>query len=141
MSGLSLEILTPAKLAYSGSVKAVTVPGTAGSFQVLFNHAPIISTLEIGAVKLELEDKSVLYFASGGGTIEVANNKVRILVDSLESVNDIDLQRAKRALERAQARLANKSNEAIDVARAETALARANNRIKFVEKYYTQKVN
>ncbi len=139
MADLKLEIVTPSKPAYSGSVTAVTVPGTIGAFQILKNHAPLISTFETGAVKVELEDKTTLYFATSGGTIEVRDNNVRLLADSLEAVEDIDLERAKAALERARKRLENKHEERINVARAEAALSRAMNRIKLVEKYLQQK--
>jgi F-type H+-transporting ATPase subunit epsilon len=135
MAGLFLEILTPSKLAYTGNVKSVSVPGTLGSFQILFNHAPIISTLDVGTIIVEVEDKSFKYFATSGGTIEVLNNKIRILTDALEAVEDIDLERAKNALDRAQNRLANKDSEKVNISRAEAALARASNRIKIVEKY------
>jgi len=135
MADLTLEILTPSKLALTGDVKSVTVPGTVGSFQVLYNHAPIISTLDIGTIKIETGDKSFQYFATSGGTIEVLNNKIRILTDALEAVEDIDLDRAKNALERAKNRIANKDTEKINLKRAEAALARATNRIKITEKY------
>ncbi len=136
MAELNLEILTPSKLAYSESVKAITIPGTIGSFQILFNHAPIISTFEIGVIKIEINDQKILYFSTSGGTVEVLNNKVRILADSIETIEEIDIQRAKNALSRAQERLAKKNIEKIDIARAESALARANNRINFYEKYF-----
>jgi F-type H+-transporting ATPase subunit epsilon len=135
MADLTLEILTPSKLAFTGDVKSVAVPGTLGSFQILYNHAPVISTLDIGTIKIETGDKSLLYFATSGGTIEVLNNKIRILTDALEAVEDIDLDRAKDALERAQNRIANKDTEKINLKRAEAALARAANRIKLVEKH------
>ncbi len=136
MADINLEILTPAKLAYSSNVKSVTVPGTAGSFQVLVNHAPLISTFEIGIIKVEVDNQNIEYFSTSGGTIEVINNKIRILADTIESVDELDIQRAKNALERAKDRLAKKSIEKIDVLRAESALARANNRINFYEKYF-----
>ena len=136
MAEINLEILTPAKLAYSSNVNAVTVPGTIGSFQVLVNHAPLISTFEIGIIKIEVDDKKVEYFSTSGGTIEILNNKIRILADSIEAIDDIDIQRAKNALARAQERLAKKNIEKIDITRAESALARANNRINFFEKYF-----
>ncbi len=134
MPAFNLEIITPAKLALSASVKSVTIPGTMGEFQVLINHAPLISIFEIGRIKVVKEDDSVLYYATGGGTAEVLNNKVLILADSIEPIEDIDLGRAKNALERAQTRLANQ-RASIDIARAEAALARAMNRIQLVEKY------
>ncbi len=130
---LFLEIITPSKSFYSGEVNAVTVPGTLGSFQVLQNHAPIISTLEIGAIKIEKTDKTAGYFATSGGTVEVMKNRVRILADSVEAVENIDVDRARRALERAQKRLQERE-ENLNVARAEASLARAMNRIKLAEK-------
>lgn len=100
MSELSLEIISPAKQVFSGEIKSITVPGTKGRFQVLKNHAPIISTFEIGLIKVNLTDKT-RYFATAGGTIEVLNNKVLILADSIESSDEIDLERAVKAKERA----------------------------------------
>ncbi len=139
MLELNLEILTPGKPAYSAPVQAVTIPGTVGSFQILYNHAPIISTFEIGVIKVEVTKTSTIYFATSGGTVEVLDNKVRILADSLESISDVDIQRAKNSLARAQERLAKKSIEKIDPARAESSKERANNRIKFYEKYFEYK--
>ena len=137
MAQLQLEIITPNKISYKGDVQAVTVPGTLGSFQILYNHAPIISTFEIGVIKVEISNNEKIFFATSGGTVEVVNNNIRILADSLEAVESIDLERAKRALERANQRLAEKGSGNIDVKRAEAALARAMNRIKLVEKFST----
>lgn len=133
MSELSLEIISPAKQVFSGEIKSITVPGTKGRFQVLKNHAPIISTFEIGLIKVNLTDKT-RYFATAGGTIEVLNNKVLILADSIESSDEIDLERAVKAKERAEKRLQEKSKD-IDVERAQAALARALNRIRIKETY------
>ncbi len=81
---IHVEILTPEKVIYRGKVKSVTLPGTMGSFQVLYNHAPLISTLEIGTVKLVDENGNVSYFVVGEGFAEVKNNVVTVLVDSAE---------------------------------------------------------
>ncbi len=130
MKELNLEIITPSKQAFSGKVKSLTVPGTAGSFQVLFNHAPLLSTFEIGKVKIEdLESKEV-EFATSGGTVEVTENKILILADSLETKEEINVERAKQAYDRAKERLANRGKD-LDAIRAEGALARAINRLKF----------
>ena len=56
MAELNLEIITPSKSAFKGEIKSVTVPGTKGRFQVLKNHSPIISTLDIGMIKVDLPD-------------------------------------------------------------------------------------
>ncbi len=130
---LNLEIVTPSKITYSGEIESITVPGTLGSFQVLKNHAPLISTFEVGLIKIQEKDQTK-YFATGGGTIEVLDNKVLILADSFETPENIDVDRAKNAMNRAKERLANRT-ENVDVARAEAALQRAMNRLSVVDKY------
>jgi F-type H+-transporting ATPase subunit epsilon len=139
MAVLNLEIITPSKTVFSGEVNSITVPGTNGSFQVLKNHAPLISTFEIGSIKLEDTQGKFLLFATGGGTIEVNDNKILVLADSIELIEAIDIKRAQNAKERAEKRLANKSVEQINVVRAEASLARALNRIKLAEKYSAAK--
>ena len=134
MNELDLEIISPEKKVYSGKVKSVTIPGTKGNFQVLYNHAPLISTFEIGIIKLSLSDDSTLVYTTSGGSAEVLNNKVLILSDTIEPVDSIDIERARRAKERAESRLTKKEG-IIDVDRARIALARALNRIKMSEKY------
>lgn len=134
MSDLFLDIVTPAKIIFSGEITSITVPGTDGSFQVLKNHAPIISTFEIGVLKIETVSGKK-YYATGGGTIEVLNNRIQVLADSLEAIDEIDFTRAESALKRAKERLSKISHEKIDVARAEAAMARALNRIKLVSKH------
>ena len=135
MAELSIDILTPSKLAYSAEVKAVTIPGTAGSFQVLQNHAPLLSTFEVGAIKIIVDENNTKYFSTSGGSVEVLSNKIKVLADSLEAINEIDVDRAKNAQKRAEDRLANRLVDKIDVTRAEAALARAINRLKLYEKY------
>ena len=128
MSALNLEIITPEKVSYKDTVELITVPGTRGSFQVLKDHAPLMSTIEIGILSVK-KDNEIIQFTSGGGTIEVLNNEILILVDSLERVDEIDVERAELAKQRAEERLANKHLEDIDVVRAEVALKRALNRL------------
>lgn len=135
MKEISLEIITPSKVIYSGNVKSITVPGTKGSFQVLYNHAPIISTFEIGRIKIVDTDDRELNFATSGGTVEVSNNKILVLAETAELPENIDLERAKESLDRAQKRLLTKKD--IDIQRAEGAIARAKNRINIFTKYRT----
>ena len=134
MSELNLEIVTPSKPAFSGEIKAITVPGTKGRFQVLKNHAPIISTFEIGMVKVDLPDGKSDYYATAGGTIEVLDNKILVLADSIEKVSEIDEERALLSKKRAEERLLEKKSD-INLTRAEASLARANNRILIEQKY------
>ena len=134
MNELDLEIISPEKKVYTGKVKSVTIPGTKGNFQVLYNHAPLISTFDIGIIKLVLSDDSTQIFTTSGGSTEVLDNKVLILSDTVEPIESIDIERARRAKERAEARLTKKEG-IVDVDRARIALARALNRIKMSEKY------
>lgn len=134
MAQLNLEIVTPSKSAFSGEIKAITVPGSEGRFQVLLNHAPIMSTFDIGMIKVDLLDGKFNYYSTAGGTIEVLDNKVLVLADSIELVSEIDEERALEAKRRAEERLAEK-NSGVNLTRAEAALARANNRIHTKEKY------
>ena len=134
MKELNLEIVNPAKTAFKGTVSSISVPGTSGSFQVLYNHAPILSSFEIGLIKIVDLNDSELIFATSGGTIEVLENKILLLAESFEKPSDIDLERAEKALQRAKERLSDKSKE-VDHTRAEAALQRAMNRIKVVNKF------
>ena len=134
MSELKLEIVTPSKSAFSGGIKSLTVPGTKGRFQVLKNHAPIISTFDTGMIKVDLPDGKSDYYATAGGTIEVLDNKVLVLADSIEEVSEIDEDRALKAKQRAEERLIEKSSD-LNIASAQAALARANNRLQIKEKY------
>jgi len=131
---LYLEIITPAKIVFKGNIESVTIPGVEGSFQVLKNHAPLISIFEIGLVKIKVDAKTTKYYATGGGTVEVLNNNVLVLADSLEAVEEIDVERAKRAKERAMEKLTLKTEDT-DIERARVALAKAVNRLTLVEKY------
>ncbi len=134
MNELELEIVSPEKKVYSGKVKSVTIPGTKGNFQVLYNHAPLISTFEIGIIKLVLTDDKEIIFTTSGGSTEIMNNKILILSDTIEAIESIDVERARNAKERAENRLSDKG-AIVDVDRARAALARAINRIKAIERY------
>jgi F-type H+-transporting ATPase subunit epsilon len=130
MKEIFVEIITPSKSAYKGQVKSITLPGTLGNFQVLFNHAPLLSSLEIGKITIEDATGQHIEYATSGGTVDVKDNKVLLLADSVELVNEIDVERAKKAYERAKERLANRSKGDVDIMRAELALQRAINRMK-----------
>ncbi|WP_353138538.1 ATP synthase F1 subunit epsilon [Pseudopedobacter sp.] len=78
-----LEILTPDKKVFDGDITSVTVPGTQGSFEVLNNHAPIISTLEQGKVIVRTGNNEQKFLITGG-VIEVINNKIIVLAESVQ---------------------------------------------------------
>ncbi len=78
---MELEIITPEKELFSGDVTSVKFPGTNGGFEILNNHAPIISTLTKGAIKVTTNDKNTKTFEINGGVIEMQNNKIIVLAD------------------------------------------------------------
>lgn len=135
MGRLFLEIVTPEKVLVSQEVDTVVAPGTQGEFGVLPDHVSFLSGIVPGELRYEsgAEKESL---AVTIGFAEVFNNKVSILVDSAEKARNIDIERAQRAMERAQDRLVkDRGVEDIDFARAETALKRAISRIKVAEKF------
>jgi F-type H+-transporting ATPase subunit epsilon len=79
---MNLEILTPDKKVFEGEVRSVTVPGAMGSFEILNNHAPIISTLDDGKLIVRTSGKEDVYLIKGG-VVEVLNNKVMVLAEGI----------------------------------------------------------
>jgi F-type H+-transporting ATPase subunit epsilon len=124
-----LDIVSPNRTVYSGTVQSFSAPGVVGNFQVLFNHAPLLSSIGIGEIKVIDADGKKLLFATGGGFVEVKANKVILLAESAERADEIDVVRAEKAKMRAQERLAMKSAD-IDLDRARVALLRSLNRLK-----------
>ncbi len=125
----TLDVVTPTKTIFSGEVQSFTAPGTMGSFQVLHNHAPLLSTIGIGEVKVIDSGGKQKFFATSGGFVEVNNNKVILLAETAESAEEINKQRAEEAKKRAEERLQTKK-EVINQERARAALMRAINRLK-----------
>ncbi len=77
-----LEIITPDKKVFEGEVKLIQLPGSGGTFEILKNHAPIISTLEKGTLKIEDMDNEQRFFEVDGGVVENKANKIIVLVES-----------------------------------------------------------
>ena len=125
---LSLEITTPMRLVVAEQVDEVVAPGIEGYFGVLPGHAPFLTTLGTGIVTYRIgRDEHQL--AVSGGFAEVRNDKVIILADTAERPEEIDRGRAERARERAERRLSGRTQEEIDYARCQAALARALTRL------------
>lgn len=84
---MNLEILSPEKKLYSGDVYGVQLPGISGSFEILEKHAPIVSALKAGRLKV-LKDKNnhITYFDIKGGFVEVLHNKITVLVEAAVAV-------------------------------------------------------
>lgn len=130
---LKLEIVTPEKSVVSETARIVMAPAALGEFGVLPGHTPFMTNLKLGTVRyVDDGGKERLVFVSGGFA-EALPNKVTILAESAERRREIDVDRAKAALERAEKRLASEDREGIDFMRARAALARAIMRIKLAE--------
>ena len=126
---LLLEVVTPDRLVLSTEADVVVCPGVEGQFGVLPGHIPFLSALEIGEMYYKAGGKTE-YLAVSGGFAEVTGEKVTIVAESAEKGREIDVDRAKRALERAEKRLAAAKTENIDWARAEAAMRRSLMRTK-----------
>ena len=128
-----LEIITPKKIVFSGDVISFSAPGVMGGFQVLRSHAPLLSSIAIGEVKLVDVSGTEIRYATSGGFVEVHENKVMLLAETAERSDEIDVQRAESARDRARTRLKEKVEET-DIDRARLALFRAMNRLKVADR-------
>lgn len=130
-----VEIVSPQRLVYSGEAQMVDLPGTLGPFQVLVNHAPIVSQLETGILRVQEAEGKERTFATSGGFVEMNRNRMTVVVEAIEESTEIDPARAEQARDRALERVRRARQEMdrqIDVARADAALARATNRLRLV---------
>ena len=132
---IKLEVVTPKGAIVSDDVDIITAPGFAGEFGVLANHAPFLSTIKVGTLHYR-KDGNEMELMISGGFCEVSNNKITFLVESAEHGQEIDVDRALRAKERAEKRLlqAREQQEKFDRTRAEAALQRALARLKIAQR-------
>ncbi|KXS45314.1 MAG: F-type H+-transporting ATPase subunit epsilon [Candidatus Frackibacter sp. T328-2] len=125
---IQLDVVTPERVLYSEDVDMVIVPAIDGDLGVLPKHAPLITGLQVGSIRIKNNGEE-LEISTSGGFVEVKPDQVNILADAAEFPSEIDLERAKEAKERAKKRL-QQGGPSINEARAEAALERAINRIK-----------
>jgi F-type H+-transporting ATPase subunit epsilon len=131
---IKLEVVTPEKSVVDEDAQIVVAPGTLGEFGVLKGHTPFLTTLKVGAVRYTDAKGQERFLFVSGGFAEALPNKVTILAESAERRRDIDMERAKSALERAEKRLAEeRSRQDLDFVRARAALERAIQRIRLAE--------
>jgi F-type H+-transporting ATPase subunit epsilon len=125
---LFLEVVTPQKAIVSEEIESVVAPGSDGEFGVLKGHTTFLTSLKVGTIRYKDASGKDRYLFVNGGFAEVLPEKVTILAESAERRRDIDVERAKKAKERAQKRLENKVANT-DLIRAEAALRRAIHRL------------
>src|SRR5208337_5016504 len=121
---LLLEVVTPDRMVLATNADVVVCPGVEGQFGVLVGHIPFLSALDIGEMYYRLGGTTE-HLCITGGFAEVTGEKVTIVAEAAERSCDIDLERARRAKERAERRLATAKTEEVDYVRAEVALRRA----------------
>ena len=125
---LTLEIVTPERVVFNGVVEEVTIPGTEGEFGVLRGHASLLSSVDVGELAF-VRDHKKTRFAVNTGYVEVTASKVTVLVETAERADEIDVERARRARERAEGKMAKLSKEDADSEKAKLALLRAVTRL------------
>ena len=132
MSGIKLDIVTAERVVFSDDVDVIVAPGIDGQLGILPRHAPLMTMLEPGELRVRkgVEEFSL---AVSGGFLEVRPDRVIVLADTAERVEEIDIARAEEAKRRAQEELRRPAPE-VDATRAEAALRRSLARLKVVEK-------
>ena len=130
---IKLEVVTPEKYVVDEEVQIAVAPGSLGEFGVLIGHTPFLTTLKTGAMHYTDAKGDEKFVFVSGGFAEALPDKVTVLAESAERRKDIDVDRAKSAMERAQERLARSQAEDIDFNRARAALERALHRIRLSE--------
>ena len=130
MATFPIELVTPERIMFSEDVQAVRAPGIDGSFGVLAHHAPMLTELTVGLIKLTLANGQDAYIATSGGFLQISHDKVIILADSAELSDNIDVDRAKAAALAARQKLELPGEDA-ETLRLE--LQRAENRIRVAQ--------
>ena len=133
MSSLKLDIVTAERMVYSEDVDAVIAPGIEGQLGILPHHAPLMTTLQAGELRVRKGGEEVS-LAISGGFLEVRPDRVVVLADAAERAEEIDVARAEEAKRRAEQRLTERRAPGVDEARVEVALRRALIRLTVAER-------
>ena len=128
-STFMLEIVTPEQILLRDEVQFMVAPGAEGELGIMKNHAPLVAALDIGVLRYNNASGTQKKMALSGGFMEVIDNVARVLAETAEHGEDIDILRAKAAKERAERRLQAREDN-LNLARAEMALKRAISRLR-----------
>ncbi len=129
---LALEIVTPERRVFSEAVDKVILPSVEGYMGVLYGHTPLLAQLDVGEITYRI-GSTEKYFAVSGGFAEVLRDKVSVLAESCEPAHEIDVERAKRSRDEAEAAMKSDASE-VEFERAEIRLERAVSRIRIHER-------
>ena len=132
MATFPLELVTPERMLFSEEVQEIRAPGVEGSLGVLAGHAPLLTELTTGLIKVTLTDGSEAYIATSGGFLQVNKEKVIILADTAELSEEIDVERARAAAAKAR-QLLEVPGSNIDAEELRLAIERAQNRIRVAQ--------
>jgi F-type H+-transporting ATPase subunit epsilon len=132
-----LEIVTPERLAYSDSVDAVVLPGIEGELGVLPHHAPLVSMLGVGELRIR-KGGTEESFAIAGGFLQVRPDKVVVMAETADLASEIDLEKAQEARREAERALEGASTDAVDLAAARAQLQAALLRIRVAERRHRE---
>ena len=124
---MQLQIITAEREVFSGAVDALVAPGIAGQLGILPSHAPLMTVLEPGELMVRSEGEES-FLALSGGYMEVLGNRVTILADAAEDVDEIDEERAQMAVEEARQRIASRGSD-VELEQAVASLRRAQVRV------------
>ncbi len=138
MVTMRLEIITAERRVFSDDVEVLVAPGIDGELGILPHHAPLMTALQPGEIVIR-KDGQESYLAVTGGFLEVMGNRVTILSDACEHSDEIDEERARVAVQRAQERLASRTAD-LDLERAATALRRAETRLRVARRRRSREV-
>lgn len=128
-----MKVVTPSRLLLDEAVDEVTAPGALGEFGVLPNHIAFLTLLEPGELSYKQENERQ-YLVVSGGYAEVLENVMTVLADAAEYADEINVERARRAKERAEASVAQAQQETKDALAAQAALRRAQARLEVASK-------
>lgn len=128
MNKMPIEIVTPERKVYANEANLIIARGGDGDLGIMAGHTPLVTTLKISSLRVKTDQGEDVISVSGG-FLEVKPEKVSVLAEAAELPEEIDVDRATRAKERAERRLAERA-ESLDHLRAEIALERAINRIR-----------
>jgi F-type H+-transporting ATPase subunit epsilon len=134
---LHLEIVTPERLAYADEVDRVQVPGSEGELGILPHHAPLVSTLGAGELRLRKGGEEE-FFAIVGGFLQVLPDKVVVMAETADMASEIDLEKAQEARRQAEQALESGYVEGADLAAARASLQAALLRIRVAERRHRE---
>ncbi len=132
-----LEIVTPERLAYSDTVDAVVLPGSEGELGVLPHHAPLVTMLGVGELRIR-KSGAEESFAIVGGFLQVRPDRVVVMAETADMASEIDLEKAQQARREAEQALESGYHEGADLAAARAALQQALLRIRVAERRHRE---